>query len=67
MQKRIDFYEAMWLFYRKPHQRDTNWVLDKTIMLGIVGKGGLDVTRHLWRYCRGRAEPTAPVPTLVTH
>jgi GT2 family glycosyltransferase len=49
---RIDFYEAMWLFYRKHYQGSTNWLLDKLIMLGIVGKGGLDVSRHLWRYCR---------------
>jgi GT2 family glycosyltransferase len=50
---RIDFYEAMWLFYRKHYQGGTNWLLDKLIMLGIAGKGGLDVSRHLWRYCRG--------------
>jgi N-acetylglucosaminyl-diphospho-decaprenol L-rhamnosyltransferase len=50
---RIDFYEAMWLFYQKHYRRDTNWLLDKSIMLGIVGKGGMDVSRHLWRYCRG--------------
>jgi GT2 family glycosyltransferase len=49
---RIDFYEAMWLFYRKHYQGSTNWLLDKLILLGIVGKGGLDVSRHLWRYCR---------------
>jgi GT2 family glycosyltransferase len=55
---RIDFYEAMWLFYRKHYRAGTHWLLDKLIMLGIVGKGGLDVSRHLWRYCRrtGRAE-----------
>ena len=49
---RIDFYEAMWLFYEKHYRRQTNWLLDKFILLGIVGKGGLDVARHLWRYCR---------------
>lgn len=49
---RIDFYEAMWLFYRKHYRAETNWLLDKAILLGIVGKGGLDVSRHLWRYCR---------------
>jgi len=49
---RIDFYEAMWLFYAKHYRRQTNWLLDKFILLGIVGKGGLDVARHLWRYCR---------------
>ena len=49
---RIDFYEAMWLFYRKHYQPETSWLLDKLIMLGIVGKGSMDVARHLWRYCR---------------
>jgi hypothetical protein len=56
---RIDFYEAMWLFYQKHYRRETNWFLDKAILAGIVGKGGLDVTRHLLRYCRS-AEPMAP-------
>ena len=50
---RVDFYEAMWLFYRKHYRDETNWLLDKAILLGIVGKGGVDVSRHLWRYCRG--------------
>ena len=50
---RIDFYEAMWLFYRKHYRDETNWLLDKAILFGIVGKGGLDVSRHLWQYCRG--------------
>lgn len=50
---RVDFYEAMWLFYRKHYRDKTNWLLDKAILLGIVGKGGLDVSRHLWQYCRG--------------
>ena len=56
---RIDFYEAMWLFYRKHYRASTNRLLDTLITLGIVGKGGLDVSRHLWRYCRegrGRAK-----------
>jgi GT2 family glycosyltransferase len=57
---RIDFYEAMWLFYRKHYQGSTNWLLDKLIMLGIVGKGGLDVSRHLWRYCRGVRPKSGP-------
>jgi GT2 family glycosyltransferase len=62
---RIDFYEAMWLFYRKHYRTDTNWLLDKMIMLGIVGKSGLDVSRHLWRYCRseGRQNAALPLPT----
>jgi N-acetylglucosaminyl-diphospho-decaprenol L-rhamnosyltransferase len=49
---RIDFYEAMWLFYVKHYRQETNWLLDKVIRLGIVAKGGADVSRHLWRYCR---------------
>ncbi len=59
---RIDFYEAMWLFYQKHYQRETNWLLDKGIMLGIVVKGGLDVARHLWRYCRGARRPSQTLP-----
>jgi hypothetical protein len=55
---RVDFYEAMWLFYLKHYRRKTNWFLDKAILAGIVGKGGLDVTGHLLRYCRGD-EPAA--------
>ncbi len=53
---RIDFYEAMWIFYRKHYRHQTPWLLDKLIMLGIVGKGGLDVMRHLWRFCRQRQQ-----------
>jgi GT2 family glycosyltransferase len=49
---RIDFYEAMWLFYAKHYRQETNWLLDKVIRFGIVAKGGADVSRHLWRYCR---------------
>ena len=57
---RVDFYEAMWLFYQKHYRRETNWLLDKAILAGIVGKGGLDVTRHLLRYCRsGDLSPVA--------
>jgi len=56
---RIDFYEAMWLFYQKHYRQETNWLLDKVIRLGIVAKGGADVSRHLWRYCRpGRPSTT---------
>lgn len=54
---RIDFYEAMWLFYQKHYRSETNWLLDKSIMAGIVGKGSLDVARHLWRYCSGGRRP----------
>ena len=59
---RIDFYEAMWLFYQKHYRHSTNWLLDKTILMGIVGKGGLDVARHLWRYCRTHANDTQDSP-----
>lgn len=52
MKSRIDFYEAMWIFYHKHYRDQTSWLLDKFIMLGIVGKGGLDVARHFWRFCR---------------
>lgn len=60
---RIDFYEAMWLFYQKHYQSRTNWALDKVIVLGIVGKGGLDVAKHLWRFCNGeqRLNEASPV------
>jgi len=51
---RIDFYEAMWIFYRKHYQARTSWLLDKVILLGIVGKGALDVGKHLWRFCHVR-------------
>jgi len=49
---RIDFYEAMWIFYNKHYRATTSWMLDKLIMLGIIVKGGLDVAKHLWRFCR---------------
>lgn len=49
---RIDFYEAMWLFYQKHYRQQTPWLLDRLIMLGVAGKGGLDLARHLWRFCR---------------
>jgi len=52
---RIDFYEAMWIFYRKHYQQDTPWLADKLILLGVVIKGGLDVARHLWRFGRQSA------------
>lgn len=49
---RIDFYEAMWIFYRKHYREETNWFMDKLILLGIVGKGSADVAKNLWRFCR---------------
>jgi len=51
---RIDFYEAMWIFYDKHYRGDTNWFLDKMIVLGIVVKGGVDVAHHLWEFTRQR-------------
>ncbi len=59
---RIDFYEAMWLFYQKHYRAQTGWLLDKSIMAGIVGKGSLDVARHLWRYCSGGRRPARALP-----
>jgi GT2 family glycosyltransferase len=49
---RIDFYEAMWIFYDKHYRQETNGWLDKMIVLGIVMKGGADVARHLWEFTR---------------
>jgi hypothetical protein len=48
----IDFYEAMWIFYRKHYQRQTPWWLDKLILLGVVGKAGVNMALHFWRFCR---------------
>ncbi|MCB0047568.1 MAG: glycosyltransferase family 2 protein [Caldilineaceae bacterium] len=57
---RIDFYEAMWIFYCKHYQADTPWLMDKLILSGIAAKGGLDVSRHLWRFSHRReAAPAA--------
>jgi GT2 family glycosyltransferase len=63
---RIDFYEAMWIFYRKHYQAETSWLLDKLILSGVVGKGSLDVGRHLWRFCRrDGGEIRASTPTSL--
>jgi hypothetical protein len=48
----IDFYEAMWIFYRKHYQQKTPWWLDKLILLGVVGKAGVNMALHFWRFCR---------------
>ncbi len=53
---RIDFYEAMWIFYRKHYQRDTARWLDRLITTGIAVRGGLDVARHLWSFCRDESD-----------
>ena len=64
---RIDFYEAMWIFYEKHYRRETNWLLDKVILLGIVVKGGVDVARHLWEFARqpSRGGANAQPPVTV--
>lgn len=49
---RVDFYEAMWLFYSKHYRCEMPWLLDQAITAGVALKGGLDMARHLWRYCR---------------
>ncbi|MDI9548679.1 MAG: glycosyltransferase family 2 protein [Chloroflexota bacterium] len=71
VKSRIDFYEAMWIFYRKHYRSRTGWLLDKLILLGVVGKGSADVGRHLWRFCRAsdrqegkRAAATSPQHSL---
>jgi GT2 family glycosyltransferase len=74
---RIDFYEAMWIFYAKHYRAETNWWLDQAIKAGIVVKGGIDVARHLWDFTRratrdpdGRQPQrtsTAQPPAKATH
>lgn len=54
---RIDFYEAMWIFYQKHYRRETNWWLHRSIRLAIVCKGALDVASHLWAFCRDGGGP----------
>jgi hypothetical protein len=49
---RIDFYEAMWIFYQKHYQTSTPWLLDRAVLVGIVAAGALDSARHLWRTSR---------------
>jgi len=48
---RVDFHEAMWLFYSKHYRSQTSWLMDKIISMGIVLNGGVDMTRRLWRFC----------------
>ncbi|MEM7126569.1 MAG: glycosyltransferase family 2 protein [Chloroflexota bacterium] len=52
IKSRIDFHEAMWIFYRKHYQQQTSRIANWLIMFGVVALGGLDVAKHLWRYCR---------------
>ena len=60
---RIDFYEAMWLFYQKHYRSETELAArQERSWRGIVGKGSLDVARHLWRYCSGGRRPARALP-----
>lgn len=56
IKSRVDFYEAMWIFYRKHYRQDTGWLVDKLIRIGIAGKGGVDVGRRLWQFCNERSD-----------
>jgi GT2 family glycosyltransferase len=60
---RIDFYEAMWIFYAKHYRSSTARWLEWLILLGIVIKGGVDVAMHLWRYCRELSPRAEGLPT----
>lgn len=62
---RIDFYEAMWVFYRKHYRGQTGRLLDSLIVAGVVVKGGLDVAMHLWRFCRGEGDRPRPEPATT--
>jgi hypothetical protein len=57
IKSRVDFYEAMWIFYRKHYRCSTPWWLDRAIVLGIAAKGSADMARHLWAYCRDPQTP----------
>lgn len=62
---RIDFYEAMWIFYRKHYRSQTPWLLDKLILWGIAARGGLDVAQRLLEM--GRSQPLqSPTPLTDT-
>ncbi len=62
---RIDFYEAMWLFYRKHYRADTPWWVDRMIPVGIALKGGASVAHHLWAFCAGPDD--RPMQGKATH
>jgi hypothetical protein len=59
IKSRLDFYEAMWIFYRKHYRATTAWPLDQAIRLGVTVKAGLDVARHVWRFCRSEQRTPA--------
>ena len=48
---RVDFHQAMWLFYNKHYRQQMSWLVDKLVLAGIVLNGGLDMTMRLWRFC----------------
>lgn len=52
IKSRIDFYEAMWIFYRKHYQHQSSWLAESFIKLGVVLLGGYDLAKHLWRFCQ---------------
>lgn len=54
---RVDFYEAMWIFYRKHYRASTSALVDALILAAIAAKGGVDVARHLWRFGRAGRSP----------
>ena len=61
IKSRIDFYEAMWIFYRKHYREGTGWLLDMLIRIGIAGKGSVDTGMHLWRYCSDRGRRSSAI------
>jgi N-acetylglucosaminyl-diphospho-decaprenol L-rhamnosyltransferase len=64
---RIDFYEAMWIFYGKHYRATTPRWLDLAIRAGIAGRGALDIGRHLWRFCGPPSGRSPRVHTPVPH
>lgn len=54
---RVDFHEAMWLFYQKHYRTGTAQWMDRAIALGIAVKGGISVARYLWSFCSDRNGP----------
>jgi N-acetylglucosaminyl-diphospho-decaprenol L-rhamnosyltransferase len=45
----VNFYQAMFVFYRKHYARDTFFLLNWLIYLGILGKGSLALLRNALR------------------
>lgn len=63
---RVDFYEAMWIFYRKHYSAHTKRSLELAIRTGIAATGGLDIARHLWRFGRSDGIRSAGRPVANT-